>query len=286
MASLKSIRKRITSVKSTQQITKAMKMVAAAKLRRAQEAAQAARPYAEKLAELLRAVAARAGDVPHPLLAHRESEQTLDLIVITSDRGLCGGYNTNLIRKAEGFIAQHPGTTVRLTAVGNKAYAHFRRRPVGVAEEYVHMSAGPDHALALRLAARVARDFADGTTDGVYLVYSRFRSAISQVPTVEQILPVPSAGEGDAQQTDYIYEPDAATLLDRLLRQYITTVIDDAFLESIASEHGARMTAMESATSNASEMIDRLTLDMNRARQAAITTELMEIVSGAEALKG
>jgi F-type H+-transporting ATPase subunit gamma len=286
MASLKTIRKRIGSVKNTQQITKAMKMVAAAKLRRAQEAAQAARPYAEKLAELLRAVAARAGHVEHPLLAQRAAEDTLDLIVITSDRGLCGGYNFNLIRVAEGFIAAHREATIRLTAVGNKTVAHFRKRPVGVAEQHAHMPAGPDHALALQIAARVARDFASGATDGVYLVYSQFRSALSQVPTVEQILPVPNAPASEAPATDYIYEPDPATLLDRLLRQYITTVIDRAFLESIASEHGARMTAMENATSNASEMIDRLTLAMNRARQAAITTELMEIVSGAEALKG
>ena len=286
MASLKTIRKRIGSVKNTQQITKAMKMVAAAKLRRAQEAAQAARPYAEKLAELPRTVAARAGDVQHPLLATREVERTIDVIVITSDRGLCGGYNFNLIRKAEALIAEHHGAAVRLTAIGNKAFVHFRKRPVGVAEEHTHLAAGPDHALALALAARVARDFAAGVTDGAYLVYSQFRSAISQVPTVEQILPVVSPSAEDVPQTDYIYEPDAATLLDRLLRQYITTSIDRAFLESIASEHGARMTAMENATSNASEMIDRLTLDMNRARQAAITTELMEIVSGAEALKG
>jgi F-type H+-transporting ATPase subunit gamma len=287
MASLKIIRKRISSVKSTQQITKAMKMVAAAKLRRAQEAAQAARPYAAKLAELLRTVAARAEDLQHPLLARRESERTIDVIVITSDRGLCGGYNFNLIRKAEALVTQRPGVTVRLTAVGNKGLMHFRKRPIGVAEQHTHLGAGPDHGLAMRLAARVASDFAAGTTDGVYLVYSHFRSAMSQVPTVEQILPVAGPGEGgEAAQADYIYEPDAATLLDRLLRQYITTVIDHAFLESIASEHGARMSAMENATANASEMIDRLTLAMNRARQAAITTELMEIVSGAEALKG
>jgi F-type H+-transporting ATPase subunit gamma len=286
MASLKSIRKRIASVKSTQQITKAMKMVAAAKLRRAQEAAQAARPYAEKLAELLQSVAARAGDVEHPLLAVRERTETIDVIVITSDRGLCGGFNANLIRKTEQFIAQQPATTIRLTAVGNKGYGHFRRRPVGVAEEHTHLPAGPGHPLAVQLATRVAQAFADGSTDGVYLVYSQFRSALSQVPTVEQILPVVRPPASDEVQTDYIYEPDPLTLLDRLLRQYITTVIDHAFLESIASEHAARMTAMENATSNASDMIDRLTLDMNRARQAAITTELMEIVSGAEALKG
>jgi F-type H+-transporting ATPase subunit gamma len=287
MASLKSIRKRIGSVKNTQQITKAMKMVAAAKLRRAQEAAQAARPYAEKLADLLQTVAARAGDVTHPLLATREHEQTIDVIVVTSDRGLCGGYNSNLVRAAERMIAQHSGAVVRVTAIGNKATSYFRKRPAGVAEQHAHLAGGPDHALAAQIAARVSRDFADGTTDGVYLVYSHFRSAISQVPTVQQILPVAaSPTAGDTVQLDYIYEPDPATLLDRLLRQYVTTVIDHAFLESIASEHGARMTAMENATANANEMIDRLTLAMNRARQAAITTELMEIVSGAEALKG
>jgi len=286
MASLKTIRKRIGSVKSTQQITKAMKMVAAAKLRRAQEAAHAARPYAEKLAEMLRTVAARAGDVNHPLLATRESERTIDLIVITSDRGLCGGFNANILRAAEAFLRERPGVTARVTAVGNKGFAYFRKRPIGVAEHHTHFQAGPDHALAVQLAARVARDFAEGATDGVYVLYSQFRSALSQVPTIEQLLPVQRPA-GDTQElVDYIYEPDALTLLDRLLRQYITTEIDHAFLESIASEHAARMTAMENATSNAGDMIDRLTLAMNRARQAAITTELMEIVSGAEALKG
>lgn len=286
MASLKTIRKRIASVKSTQQITKAMKMVAAAKLRRAQEAAQAARPYAEKLAELLQNVAARAGEVEHPLLAVRTPRRVIDVIVVTSDRGLCGGYNANLIRKTEQFLAGQAEATVRLTAIGNKAASHFRRRRVGLAGEHVHLSAGPDHALAAQIASRVASDYADGATDGVYLIYSRFRSALSQIPTVEQVLPLERPAQGEGPLTDYIYEPDPASLLDRLLRQYIVTVIDRAFLESIASEHGARMTAMESATSNASEMMDRLTLDMNRARQAAITTELMEIVSGAEALKG
>ncbi|MBX3024772.1 ATP synthase F1 subunit gamma [bacterium] len=286
MASLKSIRKRISSVKSTQQITKAMKMVAAAKLRRAQEAAQQARPYADKLATMLQTVAARAAaDSAHPLLAERP-ERRIDLILVTSDRGLCGGYNAGLVRKAEQFIAEHADSEVRLTAVGNKGYMHFRRRPVGVAEQHIQMPAGPGLALALELSARVARDYISERTDGVYVLYSQFRSALSQVPTVERLLPVPPSSEGAGETLDYLYEPDEATLLDRLLRQYITTLIHRAFLESIASEHGARMTAMDNATANARDMIDRLTLAMNRARQAAITTELMEIVSGAEALKG
>ena len=286
MASLKSIRKRISSVKSTQQITKAMKMVAAAKLRRAQEAAQEARPYADKLSTMLRTVASRvAADSGHPLLAERP-ERRIDLLVVTSDRGLCGGYNTSLIRKAEQFIAEHADAQVRVTAVGNKGYMYFRRRPVGVAEQHIQMPAGPGLALALELSARVAREYIAEETDGVYLLYSQFRSALSQVPTVERLLPVPPRTDDGGDTLDYIYEPDEATLLDRLLRQYITTLVHRAFLESIASEQGARMTAMDSATANARDMIDRLTLAMNRARQAAITTELMEIVSGAEALKG
>jgi F-type H+-transporting ATPase subunit gamma len=288
MASLKSIRKRISSVKSTQQITKAMKMVAAAKLRRAQEAAQQARPYAEKLAELLQTVAARVGeDADHPLLAPRAHEQRIDVILVTSDRGLCGGYNAQLIRRLESFVAEHQGVTIKITAVGNKGYTHFRKRPVGVANQFTHMPAGPGQALATELSQQVARDYTEGKTDAVYVLYSQFRSAISQVPTMERLLPVPAAAADNAgPQLDYIYEPDEATLLDRLLRQYITTLIHRAFLESMASELGARMTAMDNATRNAREMIDRLTLEMNRARQAAITTELMEIVSGAEALKG
>src|SRR5690606_30415930 len=159
MASLKSIRKRISSVKSTQQITKAMKMVAAAKLRRAQEAAQEARPYADKLSALLQMVAARAGEDAHPLLAERPVERRIDLIVVTSDRGLCGGYNASLIRRTEQFLAEHRDATVRLTAVGNKGYMYFRKRPVGVADQHVQMAAGPDHTLALELSARVARRF-------------------------------------------------------------------------------------------------------------------------------
>jgi len=287
MASLKSIRRRIGSVKSTQQITKAMKMVAAAKLRRAQEAATEARPYAEKLGELLRAVASRVGTDSHPLLASREQVRTIDLIVVTGDRGLCGGYNTNVIRRTEAFIAEHSDELVRLTLVGSKASVYFRKRNVEVVEHHVNLKGGPDHALATRIAARIADQFANGETDAVYLLYSHFRSAIAQIPTLDCLLPVSAELEEEAASlVDYIYEPNAWLLLDRLLRQYVTTLVDRAFLESIASEHGARMTAMDSATSNASDMIDRLTLEMNRARQAAITTELMEIVSGAESLKG
>ena len=286
MASLKVIRRRISSVKSTQQITKAMKMVAAAKLRRAQDAATRARPYAEKITDLLRAVAARVAADSHPLLALRESERRIDLVVVTSDRGLCGGFNTNLIRKAEQFRREHAGTEIRLTIIGRKGNDFYRRRSIPMRAAYTNVAGGPGHALAEQLGSEFARDFAAGETDGVYVLYSSFRSALSQVPTIVRLLPVSTETSGDTALADYLYEPDPATLLDRLLRQYITTVLDHAFLESLASFFGAQMTAMDSATTNASDMIGRLTLEMNRARQAAITKELMEIVGGAEALKG
>jgi F-type H+-transporting ATPase subunit gamma len=294
MASLKVIRKRIASVKSTQQITKAMKMVAAAKLRRAQEAAQQARPYTEKLAGLLSNVAARVGEEhTHPLLATREAEREVDLVVVTADRGLCGAFNTNLIRVGEQFLRERrgAGVEVRLTLVGRKGYDYFKKRKVEIATKHVNLFGGPGHELANEVAEGLARRFAAAQSDGAYIVFSHFRSAMTQVPTLERLLPVSRAealeGGGDEQgEVDYIYEPDVATLLDRLLLQYVTALVGHAFLETIASEHGARMTAMDSATSNAKEMIERLTLAMNRARQAAITKELMEIVGGAEALKG
>jgi len=286
MASLKVIRKRISSVKSTQQITKAMQMVAAAKLRRAQDAATQARPYADKLSDLLRTVAGRVQGSANPLLAAREEEKIVDLIVVSSDRGLCGGYNANLLRKAQAFLQEKQGTRVRLTLIGNKALSFYKKRGGDIVDDHTGLRAGPDHALAALLGGRLARDYATGETDAVYVLYNRFQSALTQVPTVDRVLPVVPESSGEEPLVDYIYEPAPAQLLDRLLVQYINTLIYRAFLEANASEQAARMTAMDSATSNASDMIDRLTLAMNRARQAAITTELMEIVSGAEALKG
>jgi F-type H+-transporting ATPase subunit gamma len=285
MPNLKVIRKRITSVKSTQQVTKAMKMVSAAKLRRAQEAAIAARPYAEKLGGLVRNVAARVGAEAHPLLAPRPDEHKLHLLLVTSDRGLCGGYNSNLIRMMEAFLNRQGRDRVRITVIGRKGFDYYKRRPVEIAEKHVNLFAGPNHALADSIGRGLARAFAAREVDGVYLLYNQFRSAISQVPTVERLLPL-SAGADAEGAAEYLYEPDAASLLERLLRQYVTVLIHRAFLEAVAGEHGARMTAMDSASKNASDMIGRLTFQMNRARQATITTELMEVVGGAEALKG
>ena len=286
MASLKIIRKRITSVKSTQKITRAMKMVSAAKLRRAQEAATAARPYADKLAALLHNVAARVVDSTLPLLQARPEEHSVYVLLVTADRGLCGGFNSNLIRKADALLEERGRDRVRMTIVGRRGYDYFKKRSVTIVDKHINLFGGPGDALARNLADQLAHEFAAGTTDAVYLIYSRFRSALVQIPTVEQLLPIAPETAARADAIDYLYEPNAAELLDRLLRQYVTVLIHRAFLESTASEHGARMTAMDSATSNASDMIDRYTLDMNRARQATITRELMEIVGGAEALKG
>jgi F-type H+-transporting ATPase subunit gamma len=287
MPSLKAIRKRIASVRNTQQITKAMKMVAAAKLRRAQEAAVSARPYAQKLTELLHGVAAEVTDDDHPLLRAVESETRVHLVLISSDRGLCGAYNAVLLRQAEAYVRRQTGREVSLTIVGRKGVDHFRRRAVAIANRHVQIP-GPSIGLASEIATKVSSEFAAGRVDRVDLLYSAFRSALSQVPTLETLLPVAIESRSDDKSPplEHLVEPDRATLLHRLLPQFIEARIYHALLEAAASEHGARMTAMDSATSNAAKMIFSLTLAMNRARQAAITKELMEIVSGAEALKG
>jgi F-type H+-transporting ATPase subunit gamma len=282
--SLKHTRKRISSVRSTQQITKAMKMVSAAKLRRAQEAAERARPYASRLSELLASVAAGADEGAHPFL-QAGSDRPAEVIVITSDRGLCGGYNTNLIKAADAFLRTDAGRDATIVCCGRRGYDYFRRHyPERITARHINQPFTIE--LAREVAAEVARRFKDGEIGSVYMVSSKFRSAISQSPQLQKLVPVERTEEVAEGSVDYVVEPDAATLLGTLLARYLDTKIFQALLEATASEHGARMTAMDSATRNASEMIGRLTLQMNRARQATITTELMEIVGGAEALKG
>jgi F-type H+-transporting ATPase subunit gamma len=285
MPSLKALRKRIGTVRSTQQITKAMKMVAAAKLRRAQEAAERARPYATKLTEMFAALTAGIESEAHPLLARRP-ENRIDLVVLTSDRGLCGGYNANLLRFAEAFLRERSGVEAAAVAVGRKGLEYYRRRGMRLVAHRLGILTTPAPALAAELAEEITRRFVAEETDAVYLVYSRFRSAISLVPTAVRLLPVTPPEAADGPQVDYIFEPERPELLSLLLPRYVQALITQALLEAAASEHGARMTAMDNATRNASEMIAALTLSMNRARQATITRELMEIVSGAEALKG
>jgi F-type H+-transporting ATPase subunit gamma len=286
MASLKAIRKRIISVKNTQKITRAMKMVSAAKLRRAQDAATSARPYAEKLTQLVRHMAARVGTTAHPLLQPHDEERTVHLLLVTADRGLCGAYNANLIRRTEAILDERGREHVRLTLVGRRGFDYFKRRQVNIVDKHINLFGGPGLNLARQIGDQLAREFADGTSDVVYLLYNSFRSAVVQVPTLLQLLPITAEATAGAAMIDYLYEPSGPELLERLLHQYVLVLIRRAFLEAVASEHAARMTAMDAATTNAAEMIDRLTLDMNRARQAAITKELLEIVAGAEALKG
>jgi len=286
MATLKIIRKRITSIRNTQQITKAMKMVSAAKLRRAQEAALLARPYADKMNEILINLSGRVSRSAHPLLATRE-EKRIQLVLVTSDRGLCGGYNANLVRAAEAFIRNHgAGKEILLALVGRKGADYYRRRRGETGERYLNFLSTPAEELAAVIAEKLIARFIDGETDAVYLIYSHFRSALSQVPTVEKILPVALSETQEPEQlTEYLYEPGAEELLSSLLPKITEIKIQRALLEAAASEHGARMTAMDSATTNASKMMGSLTLQMNRARQASITRELMEIVGTAEALK-
>jgi F-type H+-transporting ATPase subunit gamma len=288
MATLKAIRKRISSIRNTQQITKAMKMVSAAKLRRAQEAAVQARPYAEKMTELLKNVSARVSSESHVLLQPRE-EKKIQLVLFTSDRGLCGGYNANLIRAAEAFLRRNAGEKeVEITLVGRKGADHYRRRRANIVDRYIGILATPADELAAEIAQKLIARFVAGETDAVYILYSHFRSALSQVPTLEKLLPVALADAGESetqQQTEYLYEPGVQELLASLLPRLTDVALQRALLEATASEHGARMTAMDSATTNASKMMGSLTLQMNRARQASITRELMEIVGTAEALK-
>jgi F-type H+-transporting ATPase subunit gamma len=290
MPSLKAVRTRIASVKSTQKITRAMKLVAAAKLRRAQDAIVATRPYAKALAEAVAEVAARAGDDAHPMLQQREGRR-LAVIILTSDRGLCGGFNANICRTTQRFVDERlkskAADEVQLDVVGRKGRDFFRRRRVKIAHEFPGVAGETALDRARELALTVGGDFIDGRVDGVYLVYNEFKSAMSQRVVSERLLPItPATTEGDLAHTDFLYEPGKTELLNMLLPLYVQSQIYRAFLESIASEFGARMTSMDNATTNASEIIDRLTLQYNRARQAAITKELMEIVGGAEALKG
>lgn len=288
MASLKSIKKRIVSVKNTYQITKAMKMVSAAKLRRAQENVVAARPYATKLNQVLTSLAGSLHDDPHPLLKQREAKNLL-LIVITADRGLCGAFNSNLCKAGERFLQENGDEYERIhvLTVGRKGYEYFKNR-CKIYKNYTDIISSPTYARAAFLAQEVIRGFQVGTYDRVELLYNSFRSVMTQDITFQQLLPVAteSVCDPDDSCSEYIYEPSQKELLSEVLPKNIEVQLFRSVLESVAGEHGARMTAMDSATKNATEMIGKLTLQYNRARQAAITTELMEIISGSESIKG
>ncbi|HEB71645.1 MAG TPA: ATP synthase F1 subunit gamma [Nitrospirae bacterium] len=288
MPNLKDIKRSIASVKNTRQITKAMKLVAAAKLRRAQEAVEAARPYASKMVELMTSIAARSDSESHPLLSRRDVENIL-IVVLTGDKGLCGPFNNSILKTAQQIIEENEGKGIHLLLVGKKSVDFFRRRPFKIIKSIVDYGKRVNNAMAEEIAGEVMESFISEKADVVYLVYNKFKNVVVQEPQAVSLLPLelPPVEEGSQPQTvDYEYEPSANEILDDLLKSYVVSHIYHAMLESAASEHGARMTAMDAATRNASEMIAELTLKYNRARQAAITTELIEVVAGADALEG
>lgn len=286
MANLSDVKQRIKSVKSTEQITKAMKLVAASKLRKAQEAILTARPYAVKLMDVMNHLAARCNNDMHPLLENREGKKTL-LLVVTADRGLCGAFNSNIVKKASQIIKSNPEHEFSLILAGKKGADYFQNRPHKVQEKMIGWTREFDYMQAAKVGELLAQLFIDKVVDKIYVVYNEFKSVMQQEVIQEQLLPiVPETLQETGEPVNYIYEPDEETLLEDILKRYMAVEVYRAFLESTASEHGARMTAMDSASRNAKEMIGDLTLFYNRTRQAAITKELIEVVNGAEALKG
>ena len=290
MPSLRDIRGRIGSVKNTRQITKAMKMVAAAKLRRAQDAIMRARPYAVLLEQALSRIAGRAaaeGQATHPLLASRPA-QKVELVLITSDRGLAGAFNSNVLRGAQRFMVENADRyqEIQVATMGRKARDFFRVRKTPIRKDFAGVHQGLNYERAAEIARELSERFLAGEVDAVFLSYNEFKSAITQKVVVRQFLPIETGGaESAGSGYDFLYEPGRKELLEELVPKHLAIQVWRALLDSAASEHGARMTAMESATKNAEEMIAKLTLQYNRARQAYVTKELMEIVSGAEALK-
>ncbi|MEN6412122.1 MAG: ATP synthase F1 subunit gamma [Veillonellales bacterium] len=283
MPSTQDIRRRIKSVKSIEQITKAMKMVAAARLRRAQERAIASRPFTEKIRQVLAGVAQSAGDISHPLLEEREVRQT-GYLILSADKGLAGAYSSNLFKEVQPQIIDKG--TARLIVVGRKARDYFKRRGYSIDQEYTGFSEKPTYDHARQLAAAMADGYQNGDYDEIQLSYTQFLSPMNHQPVTIKLLPVahPTV-EGATGHHEYLFEPSAGEVLDLLLPKYLETVIYGALLQSAASELAARMTAMGSATENAEELISKLVLNYNKVRQATITREISEIVGGAEALK-
>lgn len=289
MPSLLDMRRRIKSVKNTQQITKAMKMVAAAKLKRAQDRVTASRPYAGKMSEVLGQLSSKvAGEFSHPLLDERGDEKYL-IVLISADKGLAGAFNANVIKATQAFLRENKAKQAELITVGRKGRDFFKRRDVEIVDEYIGLtgSGQVNHADAVEIANKLIAQFTeDESIDKVFVVFTEFKTVLSQKPVVQQLLPIPKAAEeeGDNGPTaEYIYEQPAAEIFGRLLPKQVETQIYRGMLESVASEQGSRMTAMDSASKNAGELIDTLTLNMNRIRQAAITKEIIEVVSGAAA---
>jgi F-type H+-transporting ATPase subunit gamma len=294
MATLLDFRRRIRSVKSTQQITRAMKFVAAAKLRRAQEGVFAARPYAREILRVLRSAAARMESTAHPLLERRPEERILT-VVLTGDRSLCGAFNTNVLRRATTFFREQSSKTIQVMAIGKKGRDTLRKRGASVVAEYINVSANVDYVTAKEIGRKIGEMYAAGEVDAVYAVYNEFKNVMVQRLCTAKLLPIDpavlaseaghstgiGADQEEAPLVDYLYEEPLSDIFGGLLPRYLEAEVFRILLESAAAEHAARMTAMDSATRNASELIDKLTLEMNKIRQAGITKELIEIVSGA-----
>ena len=284
MAKTHDLKRRIRSIKNTMQVTKAMKMVSAARLRRAQDRILAARPFAVTTSKVLSSLAARANPELHPLLVQRDIKK-VELILVTSDRGLCGSFNANAIKTAAAFLKEHPPEALNVMSIGRRGRDFVRRRRLPITGEWVDVFRNLEFSTARAIADDLIRRYIAGEIDAVYVAYNEFKSVVAQRPIVEQILPIPradlvAAGAGE----DYIYEPDPESLFETILPGYVRIQLWRALLESAAAEHAARMTAMDSATKNAKELTEALTLHMNRVRQASITTEIIEVVSGAAAL--
>ncbi len=287
MSKARDLKRRIRSISNTMQLTKAMKMVSAAKMRRATENIVAARPFSHNMLRVLKSLAARANAEGHPLLEITGTEK-VEILLVTGDKGLCGSFNTHISKTAEKFIRDEESKgdrTFTIHAVGKRGRDHFSRRGHTIQKAWVDVLRQVEYSTAKEIAADMIERYSTGELDAIYLVYNEFKSVISQSPVVERLLPIEPI-EMDENETpeDYIYEPSAEALLDTLLTRHVEVQVYTALLESVAAEHAARMTAMDSATRNAGELIDRLTLYMNRVRQAAITTEIIEIVAGAQAL--
>lgn len=291
MASMRDIRRRIKSVASTQKTTKAMKMVSASKLRKTQATLVAARPYSDKIQEVMNHLLSGGDDYDTPFLTPRSEVKNVLYIVIAGDRGLCGGYNINMLRYAEEQLNAVPeGKNASVLLIGNKARDHFRTRPqYQVMDVFTNIGDTPNVSQGKALSDYVIKKYLDGEVDEVHMIYAKFQSVLVQIPSVAQVLPIPTTAAGGDEavrgEADYIFEPGDKEILDVILPKYVDSSIYRLLLEAKAGEHGARMTAMDSATDNASELIDKLTLSLNRARQAQITTEITEIVGGAAALE-
>ena len=285
MASARDIKRKINSVSNTQKITKTMKMVSAAKMRKAIEAMQSARPYTDKLAELIQEISNRAGGNTEHAFFEAKEVHTIYLVVVTSDKGLCGAFNSNVLKAAYNFAKENKDKPIKIVPVGKRAFDFFAKRGFEIVEKWIGFGGKYSFNDAVDAGRLISKSFINGNADEVHLIYNEFKSTSSQLVRIKKLLPLAVESGSEPKYPDFEYEPDVNVLLDSLLPQFINTSIFQSMLESVAGEHGARMVAMDNATRSAGEMIKKLVLNYNKTRQAAITTELLDIVNGAEALK-